>query len=175
MLEFSAIEALLRPEAQTTIFHSSEMELNQVSRLLLDELEKARPKRVVFDSLSELRLVAETALKYRRQILNFKQEFAKYGSTVLLLDDRMDNPAVGADPHILSLSHGVIAMEQRSPDYGMARRRLRVIKLRGVKFREGYHDYIIATGGLRVFPRLVAAEHHVTFPREAVSSGDRGA
>ena len=171
LLELSAIEELLKPEAQTTVFHPSEMELNQVSKLLIDEARKTQPKRVVFDSLSEFRLLAETPLRYRRQLLNLKQQFAEYGSTVLLLDDKMSGHGAEVDPHILSLSHGVIEMEQIAPDYGVARRRLRVIKLRGVKFREGYHDYTIETGGLRAFPRLVAAEHHGEFKREPISSG----
>ena len=90
---------------------------------------------------------------------------------MLLLDDKMDKGMIGTDPHVMSLSHGVIEMEQLSPDYGKSRRRLRVLKLRGVKFREGYHDYIIDTGGLRVFPRLIAAEHRTKIEREPVSSG----
>ncbi|MEO8440841.1 MAG: ATPase domain-containing protein [Spartobacteria bacterium] len=171
LLEMSAIEQLLRPEAQTTVFHPSEVELNKVTRLLLEEVEKIRPVRVVFDSLSEFRLLAETPLRYRRQLLNLKQQFTKYQSTVLLLDDKMSRSGTGTDPHVLSLSHGVIEMEQISPDYGVSRRRLRVLKLRGVKFREGYHDYIIATGGLRIFPRLVASEHHCAVHREPVPSG----
>jgi circadian clock protein KaiC len=90
---------------------------------------------------------------------------------VLLLDDKMDNASIGPDPHVLSLTHGVIEMQQLAPDYGKSRRRLRVLKMRGVKYREGYHDYSIETGGLQVFPRLVAAEHHSEFRREAVPSG----
>jgi circadian clock protein KaiC len=171
LLELSAIEQFLRPEAQTTVFHPSELELNKISKLLIDEASKTRPARVVFDSLSEFRLLAETALRYRRELLNLKRHFAQYNSTVLLLDDKMEGSMIGTDPHVLSLSHGVIEMEQRSPDYGMSRRRLRVLKLRGVKFREGYHDYAIETGGLRVFPRLVAAEHYATIALEPVSSG----
>ena len=171
LLELSAIEQLLRPESQTTVFHSSEVELNKISKLVLDHAEKTRPARVVFDSLSEFRLIAETPLRYRRELLNLKQHFTRSNSTVLLLDDKMDNIAIGVDPHVLSLSHGVIQMEQLSPDYGTSRRRLRVLKLRGVKFREGYHDYTIETGGLRVFPRLVAAEHYAKINRQPVSSG----
>jgi circadian clock protein KaiC len=125
----------------------------------------------VFDSLSEFRLLAETPLRYRRELLNLKRHFAQTRSTVLLLDDKMTGGIIGTDPHVMSLSHGVIEMEQLSPDYGKSRRRLRVLKLRGVKFREGYHDYIIDTGGLRVFPRLVAAEHRTKIEREPVSSG----
>jgi circadian clock protein KaiC len=171
LLEMSAIENLLRPEAQTTVFHPSEIELAKVSQLLMDEFQKARPARVVFDSLSEFRLMAETQLRYRRQLLNLKQEFAKLHSTVLLLDDKMSGSKISQDPHVLSLAHGVIEMEQLSPDYGATRRRLRVSKLRGVRFREGYHDYVIATGGLRIFPRLIAAEFRSDFRREPVSSG----
>lgn len=171
LLEFSAIESLLQPESQTTVFHASEMELGKVARLLRDEITKYQPKRVVFDSLSEFRLLAETPLRYRRQLLTMKQELAKQGSTVLLLDDKMDNNRIGSDPHVLSLTHGVIEMEQLSPEYGKSRRRLRVMKMRGVRFSEGYHDYIIETGGIQVFPRLVAADHRVDFQRESVSSG----
>lgn len=172
MLELSAIESLLRPEEQTTVFHPSEVELNNVTRLLLDETRRHQPIRVVFDSISELRLMAETPLRYRRQLLNLKQKFAKFHSTVLLLDDKMDSSQLGADPHILSLAHGVIELEQLSPEYGRSRRRLRVINLRGVPFCEGYHDYRIETGGLRVFPRLIAAAHHKEFRREPVPSGN---
>ncbi len=171
ILELSAIEQLLKPEAQTTVFRPSEMELNKVSNLLIEEAAKSPPHRVVFDSLSEFRLLAETPLRYRRQLLSLKQHFAKWKSTVLLLDDKMNRNGIDLDPHVLSLSHGVIEMEQLSPDYGVSRRRLRVLKLRGVKFREGYHDYTIETGGLRIFPRLIAAEHHGDFKREPVSSG----
>src|SRR5436190_13546107 len=171
LLELSAIETLLRPDAHTTVFHPSEVELIKVTEMLLDRVKKAQPARIVFDSLSEFRLMAETPLRYRRQLLNLKQEFAKHHATVLLLDDKMDKSGTGVDPHVLSLTHGVIDMEQLSPDYGTSRRRVRVTKLRAVKFREGYHDYVIDTGGLRVFPRIVAAEHHAPFKEESVSSG----
>ncbi|HYG24392.1 MAG TPA: ATPase domain-containing protein [Verrucomicrobiae bacterium] len=171
LMELSAIEALLRPESQNTVFHTSEVELGKVSRLLKDELRRIRPARVVFDSLSEFRLMAETSLRYRRQLLILKEEFAAAGSTVLLLDDKMSNENIGADPHILSLAHGVVEMEQLSPNYGTSRRRLRVLKMRGVEFSEGYHDYTIVSGGLRIFPRLVAGEHRSDTGPEPVSSG----
>jgi circadian clock protein KaiC len=170
VLDLSAVENLLQPEAQTTVFHPSEVELTKVSQLLLDEVRKVQPARVAFDSLSEFRLMAETALRYRRQLLTLKQQFAQFKSTVLLLDDKMNKRGV-IDPHVLSLTHGVIDMEQLSPDYGTSRRRLRISKLRAVKFQEGYHDYLIATGGLRVFPRMVASEHHTDFEHGSVSSG----
>jgi circadian clock protein KaiC len=171
LLEMSAIQSLLEPEAQTTVFHSSEMELGKVSRLILDEVDKLHPTRVVFDSLSEFRLLAETSLRYRRQLLNFKQAMARRGATVLLLDDKVDNTVFGKDPHVLSLTHGVVEMEQLSPDYGASRRRLRILKMRGVSFSEGYHDYTITTGGIQVFPRLVASEHHEPFDHTPVPSG----
>lgn len=171
IVDLSAVENLLRPEAQTTVFHPSEVELTKVSQLLLDKASDGRPARVAFDSLSEFRLMAETPLRYRRQLLMLKQEFAKFESTLLLLDDKMSKSGTGVDPHVLSLTHGVIDMEQWSPDYGTSRRRLRVSKLRAVKFREGYHDYVIETGGLRIFPRIIASEHHTTFKHESVPSG----
>lgn len=171
LLELSAIDSLLRPESQTTVFHPSEVELTRVTQLLMEEVRKYRPQRVVFDSLSEFRLMAETPLRYRRHLLLLKQEFASRGSTVLLLDDMMGSSRIGPDPHVLSLTHGVIEMEQISPDYGKSRRRLRIMKMRGVPFREGYHNYTIDTGGLSVYPRLVAAEHHTRFVSESVSSG----
>jgi circadian clock protein KaiC len=171
LLELSAIESLLRPEEQTTVFHPSEVELNKITNLLIENIERIQPTRVVFDSLSEFRLIAETPLRYRRHLLSLKQRFAKHGSTVLLLDDKMNKAGVEVDPHVLSLTHGVVDLEQLNPEYGTARRRMHVTKLRGVRYREGYHDYTIITGGLRVFPRLVAAEHHTEFRRESVSSG----
>ena len=171
LLELSAIEALIRPEAHTTVFHPSELDLKRITELLLEEIQKVRPARLVFDSLSEFRLMAETPLRYRRELLRLKQEFATSKTTVLLLDDKMDRAGIHADPHVLSLAHGVVEMEQLSPDYGTSRRRLRVLKMRGIRYREGYHDYSIITGGLRVFPRLIAAEHHLDFHREPVSSG----
>src|SRR5512146_2582310 len=170
LVELSAIESLLRPELQTTVFHAAEVELSKVAKFLLDEIRKHKPARLVFDSLSEFHLMAETPLRYRRQLLSLKQEVAKYGSTVLLLDDKVGN-TFSPDPHVLSLAHGVIELEQLSPDYGKSRRRLRALTMRGVQFREGYHDYTIKTGGIHAFPRLIAAEHHAVFKCEAVSSG----
>jgi circadian clock protein KaiC len=171
LLELSAIDSLLRPESQTTVFHASEVELNRIAGLIMTEVRKHKPARMVFDSLSEFRLLAETPLRYRRQLLSLKQELSQQGCTVLLLDDKMDSSRVGPDPHVLSIAHGVFEMEQLSPDYGKSRRRLRIMKVRGIAFREGYHDYIIRTGGLQVFPRLTAADSRTTFRREPVPSG----
>ena len=137
-------------------------------KALLDHVERTRPVRVVFDSISEMRLLAGSALRYRRQILAMKQFFSGRGSTVLLLDDRT---AEGPDLQLQSIAHGVITLHTRAPEYGGARRQLRVMKLRGVDFQAGYHDYAIEPGGLRVFPRLVAAEHGQPVSEEMVASG----
>jgi circadian clock protein KaiC len=171
MLELAALEPWLRAEAQTTVFRPSEIELGEVTSLILEQLAAVKPVRVVFDSLSEFRLIAETPLRYRRQLLALKQEFARHGSTVLLLDDKMETSRIGTDPHVLSLTHGVVDMEQLSPEYGASRRRLRVLKMRGVKFREGFHDYAIVTGGVRVFPRPAPDDHTGHYEPEPVSSG----
>ncbi|MDB6020635.1 MAG: kaiC [Pedosphaera sp.] len=168
VMELSAIEGELLQEAQNTLFHPSEVELNRTTKLVLDEVEKVKPARVVFDSLSEMRLLAETALRYRRQMLALKQFFAGRKTTVLMLDDRTSGEA---DLQVQSISHGVLGLEKVPLDYGVERRRIKVVKMRGLKFRGGYHDFIIEQGGLRVFPRLVAAEHHRPFQRETVSSG----
>jgi len=154
--ELTPPEAELDVDQQNTMFHPSEIELASTTKLILDDVERLRPTRVVFDSLSELRLLAGTALRYRRQVLALKQFFATRECTVMLLDDMT---ASDHDLQMQSIAHGVILLEQLNPDYGADRRRLRVVKYRGVKFRGGYHDYLINRGGIDVFPRLVAAEH----------------
>ena len=162
----------LRPDEQYTVFHPSEVELNDTSRALFEQFDRVKPNRVVFDSLSELRLLAREPLRYRRQILALKQYFAGRGTTVLLLDDR-----TGQDDHqqLQSISHGVLALESVPPEFGSARRRLTVIKLRGCKYREGIHDYVIDTGGLRVFPRIAAAQRRESGSLlETVSTGVAG-
>jgi circadian clock protein KaiC len=154
-----------------TLFHPAEVELGETTSSFLSEIERLRPSRVVIDSLSEVRLLSQTALRYRRQILAFKQLFSERGITVLLLDDRSENPG---DMHVESIAHGILDLEQLAPLYGAERRRLRVKKLRGVNFRGGYHDIKIRTGGLDVYPRLVAAEHHYAFTAEKIASGVAG-
>ena len=161
-------DASLRADTQYTVFHPSEVELGDTMNTVLATLERVRPRRVVFDSLSEMRLLARDALRYRRQILALKQFFVGHDCTVLLLDDRT---SAAGDLQLQSIAHGVLRLETLLPDFGGARRRLRVMKLRGVAYTDGYHDYTIRTGGLEVFPRLVAAEHRVPFTKETVSSG----
>ncbi|MCD6052103.1 MAG: circadian clock protein KaiC [Verrucomicrobia bacterium] len=170
LFELSAMEEKLQGETETTFFHPSEVELNRTTRALLDEVERVKPSRVVFDSLSELRMLAETPLRYRRQILQLKQFFAGRACTVLLLDDRS---AGARDLQIESIAHGVVGLQRSSPDYGISRRQINVQKIRGVKYREGNHDLVIRRGGLVIFPRLVAAEHHINFKREIFSSGNK--
>lgn len=156
MRELTPSEEALRPEDQYTMFHPSEVELGETTRTILDEVDRINPKRVVFDSLSELRLLAGSPLRYRRQILALKHFFSGRKCTVLLLDDLTQ---ASHDLQVQSIAHGVLLLEQMNPDYGAERRRLRVVKYRGVRFRGGYHDYRIRRGGIDVFPRLVATEH----------------
>jgi circadian clock protein KaiC len=169
--EMTATADDLSPDAQMTMFHPSELELGETTRVVLDRVERESPRRVVFDSMSELRLLAQTALRYRRQILGLKQFFAGRGTSVLLLDDQT---APGEDQQVRSIAHGVVQLEQVSTGYGSERRRMRVVKMRGVGFRGGHHDYVIRRGGLDVFPRLVAAEHRVPFASDEVSTGNAG-
>ncbi|HZN55777.1 MAG TPA: ATPase domain-containing protein [Candidatus Polarisedimenticolaceae bacterium] len=161
-------EIELRPDHQYTMFHPSEMELTDRTKSILSEVDRLKPTRVVFDSLSELRLLAGNPLRYRRQILGLKQFFAGRHCTVLLLDDLT---ATDRDLQIQSIAHGAVSLEQLSPEYGIERRRLRVVKLRGASFLGGYQDYVIRRGGLTVFPRLVAAEHRLVVPKGRLSSG----
>jgi circadian clock protein KaiC len=168
LVELSALEQSSGLESENTLFQPSEVELHETTRRLLAEIERIRPARVVFDSLSELRLLAQTPLRYRRQILALKQYFVDKQSTVILLDDRTSDPS---DLQLQSLAHGVITLEQMTPQYGADRRRLRVNKLRGVPFLSGYHDFGIRTGGVEVFPRLVPGDHHVQLRGEQLSSG----
>lgn len=153
---------------ENTLFEPSEIELHEATTTLLEHVDQLKPSRVVIDSLSELRLLSQHPLRYRRQILSLKEYFVGRKCTVLMLDDRTVNRD---DMQLESLAHGVISLEQLAPEYGSDRRRLRVVKLRGVKFRGGYHDFIIETGGLVVFPRLIAAEHHGEVGDTALSSG----
>ena len=158
----------LSPDAEQSILHPSEVELGETTRGVMAAVERTRPKRVVFDSLSEMRLLAQNPLRYRRQVLALKNFFATRGCTVLLLDDRS---ADHDDLQLHSIAHGVISLEQRVDQYGPERRRLRVIKMRGIPFRGGEHDFNLHTGGVEVFPRLVAAEHRALREAELVSTG----
>ncbi len=158
----------LDPESEQSILEPSEVELGETIQGVMDCVDRLRPSRVVFDSLSEMRLLAQNSLRYRRQILALKQYFSTRQCTVLMLDDRSSDPG---DLQLHSIAHGVITLEQTAQDYGSERRRLRVVKMRGVKYRGGFHDFVIETGGVAVFPRLIAAEHHRAFLGDLVTTG----
>ena len=152
----------------TTVFYPSEIELGATIKAMLDEVERVKPDRVVLDSLSEIRLLAQSTLRYRKQILALKQFFAGRNITVLFLDDRT---AEVNDLQLQSVPHGVVELERYTPLYGAARRRLQLVKVRGLNFRDGFHDFSIKTGGIIVYPRLVAAEHRRIVEFERLPSG----
>jgi circadian clock protein KaiC len=147
---------LLDEKQQQSLLYSADLELSEVTQRLFEIIERSKPSRIVLDSLSEIRLLAQSSLRYRREILTLKHYLAKRQITVLLLDDMT---ADVADKTVHSVAHGVTRLEELTPEYGAERRRLRVMKYRGQRFRGGYHDFTIKTGGVEVFPRLVASEH----------------
>ena len=155
-------------EEDSTVFYPAEVELGETIRGMLLEVDRVKPQRVVIDSLSEIRLLAQSGLRYRKQILALKQFFAPRKVTVLCLDDRTSEIQ---DIQLRSVPHGVLELERTTPVYGAARRRMQLIKVRGLHFRDGYHDFNIQTGGIVVYPRLVAAEHRTVFAQERLSSG----
>lgn len=159
-------EESLKADSQYTLFHPAEVELSETTRTVLEAVERVRPTRVVFDSLSEMRLLARDSLRYRRQMLALKHYFTGRSATVLLLD--YGTPT--GEFQIQSLAHGVVSMERETPEYGGERRRIKVQKVRGISYREGFHDYNIHRGGLHVFPRLIAGQHHKDFVRETIAS-----
>ncbi|KRR03422.1 circadian clock protein KaiC [Bradyrhizobium jicamae] len=162
-------ETTLDPERELTVFHPAEMELGETTGLVFKEVQRTNPTRVVVDSLSELRLLAQNPLRYRRQVLALKHFFTNRNCTVVLLDDLSSSQE---DLQLHSIAHGVVMLEQLAIDYGAERRRLRVIKMRGMRFRGGFHDFTIEEGGLKIFPRLIAAEHHKPFAGEITPSGN---
>jgi circadian clock protein KaiC len=168
IFELGPDEKHLKPEAQYTVFNPAEIELADTTNAMLSEVERIQPERIVIDSLSELRLLARDSLRYRRQILGLKQYFSGRNCTVLLLDDRT---AERHDLQLQSIAHGVIMMESVEREYGIKRRRLEVKKLRGARFREGFHDYCIRRGGVEVYPRLVASEHLLALQPTKLKSG----
>jgi circadian clock protein KaiC len=166
LYELSSAEQTLRLDDENTLYATADVDLKETVRDLLDEVERVKPQRVVFDSLSEIRLLAQTSIRYRRQLLALKQHFIGRACTVLLLDDASDE-----SDQVESLAHGVLTLEQTAMGYGADRRRLRVTKLRGSTFRSGHHDYVVTTGGLQVFPRLIASEHRSALLATSLASG----
>ena len=168
LFELVPPESLLDEQQQQSLLYSSDLELGETTRMIFAAVERIAPNRVVIDSLSEIRLLAQSSLRYRRQVLALKHYFAKHGATVLLLDDLT---ADLNDKTVHSVAHGVIQLQELAPEYGAERRRVRIIKYRGRRFRGGYHDFNIKQGGLDVYPRIVASEHRRVFSRDQASSG----
>jgi circadian clock protein KaiC len=168
LYELSSGEQTLQLLDENTLYAAADVDLRETVRVLLEEVERLKPRRVVFDSMSEIRLLSQTSVRYRRQLLSLKHYFVGRACTVMLLDDRTGD---GADAQVESIAHGVVVLEQVPISYGADRRRLRVLKLRGSTFRTGYHDFVVETGGLRVFPRLIAAEHRSSLLSEPMPSG----
>jgi circadian clock protein KaiC len=155
-------------EEEETVFYPAEIELGETIKGILTEVDRIKPKRVVIDSLSEIRLLAQSGLRYRKQILALKQFFARRSTTVLFLDDRTSEIQ---DIQLQSVPHGVVELQRHTPLYGAARRRLQLVKIRGLNFKDGYHDFNILTGGIVVYPRLIAADHRVLVRHEQITSG----
>jgi circadian clock protein KaiC len=161
-------ESLLDSQQQQSLLYSSDLELGETIKVIFEAVERVRPRRVVIDSLSEVRLLAQGSVRYRRQILALKHYFARQEATVLMLDDLTAEPS---DKTVHSVAHGVVRLEELAPQYGGERRRMRVIKYRAQAFRGGYHDFAIRRGGAHVFPRLIAAEHRRLVRRGRVATG----
>ena len=168
IFELTPPESLLDEGQKQTLLYSADLELGEAVKQIFNAVERVKPSCVVLDSLSEIRLLAQSSLRYRRQILAIKHYFARHAATVLLLDDLTSEPG---DKTVHSVAHGVIRLEELAPAYGSERRRLRVHKYRGQKYRGGYHDFTITTGGINVFPRLVAAGHRIRFTRTQLATG----
>ncbi|HEY4200165.1 MAG TPA: ATPase domain-containing protein [Devosiaceae bacterium] len=167
IFELAPPNSLLDSDQEQSLLYSSDLELGETTKALFEAVERLQPDRLVIDSLSEIRLLAQSSLRYRRQILLLKHYFARSGATVLMLDDLTTE---ALDKTVHSVAHGVVRLEELIQSYGAERRRLRVIKYRGQSYRGGFHDFTIQIGGLRVFPRLVASEHRTTFLREPLTS-----
>ena len=162
-------ETSLDPDRELTVLHPAEIELSETTKLIFDKIVDLSPSRIVIDSLSELRLLAQNSLRYRRQVLALKHFFAKRHCTVVLLDDLTSRDT---DLQLHSIAHGVVLLQQLAIDYGAQRRRISIVKMRGIEFKGGFHDFTIVKGGLNIFPRLIAAEHHVPFIGEFTPSGN---
>jgi len=168
IFELAPPENLLDETQQQSLLYSSDLELGETTQRIFDAMDRVKPSRVVIDSLSEIRLLAQSSLRYRRQLLALKHYFSQRNATVLLLDDMT---ADADDKTVHSIAHAVVRLEELIPDYGSERRRLRVMKYRGQAFRGGYHDFTIKTGGVEVFPRLVAAEYRKRMKSSVLVSG----
>ncbi len=168
LLELDSLPQLLQEETEYTVFHPSDVELGETTRRVRDAVERLRPSRVALDSVSELKILSQTNARYRREILGFKQFFAGKHCTVLVLDDRSGRDQ---EQQLQSIAHGVVRMERETRDYGDTRRQIHIVKMRGVRFRDGLHDFLIKSGGIEIYPRLRAPDVPADFPVERVGSG----
>ncbi|MGK7867566.1 ATPase domain-containing protein [Falsiroseomonas sp. E2-1-a20] len=168
VMELVPPESLLDADQQQSLLYSSDLELGETTRQIFEAIERVQPIRIVLDSLSEIRLLAQSSLRYRRQILALKHYLTRHEATVLMLDDLTTE---AQDKTVHSVAHGVVRLEELAPSYGAERRRMRVVKYRGQPFRGGYHDFSIETGGVQVYPRLVAGEHRTDYDRAPLGSG----
>lgn len=158
----------LGADEQYTVFHPSEVQLDEVTKVLLTAVDRVRPSRVVIDSITGLRLLAQTPARYRQQVLLLKRALARHGCTALLLDDLSEHTR---DLQLRSVVHGILSLDRVPPRYGAVRRQLEVAKLRGVDYRGGFHDFAIRKGGVQVYPRIVTADHHRDFTPDVTPSG----
>ncbi|MFI5230495.1 MAG: ATPase domain-containing protein, partial [Gemmatimonadales bacterium] len=170
ILELAAVQGE-KPDEVYTLFQPAEIELQHTVETVLAEVDRHQPDRVVFDSLSEMRMLARDPLRFRRQILMLKQFFVGRECTVLLLDDR-SHPS--GDLQLQSLAHGVILLEHVALEYGAERRKLQIMKLRGAPYRGGYHDFRIRTGGVEVYPRILRHTRQADEQVPTFSSGSKG-
>lgn len=168
--ELAPPDGALADEKRQSLLHSADLELGETTRQIFEAVDRVKPHRIVLDSLSEIRLLAQSSLRYRRQILAIKHYFSRQHVTVLFLDDLTGETG---DKTVHSIAHGVIRLEEIAPDYGAGRRRLRISKYRAQHYRGGYHDFVIKRGGVHVYPRLVALEHHTRYERTKLSTGNR--
>jgi circadian clock protein KaiC len=168
IFETALPEDAAEADEQYTVFHPSEVELDETTKAVLEEIERVKPARLVFDSITGLRLLAQTPLRYRQQVLSLKRALTRLECTTILVDDAGSQTR---DLQLRSIVHGIITLERIVPRYGTVRRHLEVAKLRGVLFRDGVHDYAIRTGGIIVYPRIVTAEHRSAYAPDVIPSG----
>jgi circadian clock protein KaiC len=164
-----ALQPIRRPEDTYSFFSPADVELDEIREAIIAATDRVRPLRVVFDPFSDIRHLAREVLRYRRQILMLRDFFSERNCTVLLMQE-LTRGTLG-DLQAEALVHGYLTLHQEAPEYGGQRRRLRVHKMRGMSFRDGFHDFSIHTGGLEVYPRLIAAEHTETHPEETTQTG----
>lgn len=168
IFEVAPPENAAEADEQYTVFHPSEVELNETTKTVLEEIERVKPARLVFDSITGLRLLAQAPVRFRQQVLSLKRALARRGCTTLLVDDAGSQ---ARDLQLRSIVHGILTLERTALRYGALRRHLEVAKLRGVRYRDGYHDFAIQTGGIVVYPRIVTAEYRRAFSPDVVASG----